>query len=54
MPPKASLTLLSSVTGGPSAVPAGALSLCSKGSVETKGADVTEVRDAGVEVEGGY
>lgn len=48
------LTLLSSASDGPFAAPAGALSLCSKGSVGTKGADVIEVRDTQVEVEGGY
>lgn len=42
-------TWLSSVSGGPFAAPAGALSLCSKGSVGTKGAaDGTKVRDSGV------
>lgn len=41
------------MSGGLFAAPAGALSLCSKGSVGTKGADVTEVCDTGVEVEGG-
>lgn len=48
VPCRASLTLLSSVSGGPSAAPAGALSLCSKGSVGTNGTNVTAACDTGV------